>query len=369
MTGLALEFPLLTASIQSRGLALSEWADALPEPWSQVLRWLPISGAFLLGLLVVVLWKRKTQVESTTQGGKGNIKLPAASAKSPAEEKLPLLQNELKVTLEKNQRQKIQIDSAQRALEVKDLQVEELQSQLSAAQRVERDEDQAKLGRSLSMLASASVIEPREDLQEFVSASEQLAQAAADFRNNLRAEPSLENGGAAFTDIDPVEVKTEKSDDWQEFLLFRSCEPSIWNHSVNENENHCAISLDQVPADVAFLRLRRLDSGQGLVIPLQIRDLTQDGGENLIAFNGSNEEFYGARHLGIYSESLPQEVEIRFALGGWGFGHCSDSGDSKPAQACAWAGQKINADTVLEITVYPRLPELTDDDQLLPVSK
>jgi len=371
MTGLALEFSLLTASIQSQGLALSEWADALPEPWAQVLRWLPISGAFLLGLLVVLLWKRKARVESSTQGGEDKIKLPAAAAQSLAEEKLPLLQNELKVTLEKNQRQKTQIDSAQRALEVKDLQVEELQSQLSAAQRVEHGEDQAKSDKSLPALASNSTLEPREDLQEFASASAQLAQAAVDFRNNLRAVPPIESGDAALIAVDPVGMEAETPDDWQELLLFRSCEPSIWNHKVNENENHCAISLDQVPEDVAYLRLRRLDSGQGLVISLQTRDLTQDGGDNIVAFNGSNEEFYGARHLGIYSESLPQEVEIRFALGGWGFGHCADGVDgegSKTAQACAWAGQKINRDTVLEITVYPRLPELSADDQLISMS-
>jgi len=180
---------------------------------------------------------------------------------------------------------------------------------------------------------------------------EELVQAAPDFHQNERA------------DI-PKEITAPKIPfDWDELLLFRSSDPSIWNQSVNEGSQHCAILLSEVPGNIAYLRLRRLDTGEGVVIAIQgSGGLNQDGGDLMVGFNGSNEEFYGARHLGIYSEESPQQVEIRFAYGGWGFGHRLNN---ETAQACAWAGQEINSDTVIEITVFSRFPGLTDNDQLI----
>ena len=342
----------ILASIQSKGMALSEWADAYPEPWATVMRFLPISAAFLLGLCLVLLWSRKkplVQAEELAEEPQASVVQP----KSDAEKKLPLVQNELKLTLEKNKRQKERITSAKRALEVKDQELVERADELE-----KQDKELAKL--RLEILAATEApaldtsappikVEPREDLQEFAAASEQLAQAAVDFRQNLREEK-------------PAEVESGTPEDWDEMLLFRANDPSIWNQPVSEGENHTAVPLSLVPANTAYLRLRRLDTGEGLVIAVQPRDLYQDGGDHIIGFNGSNEEFYSACHLGIYSEDLPQQVEVRFAYGGWGFGHHPEN---ESAQACAWAGQKINDDTVMEITVFPRFPGLTDKDQLI----
>jgi len=349
----------VTASIQSQGMALSEWADSQPEPWATVLRFLPITGAFILGLLLVLLWKRKSpEIQSVEPVEEPHE--PAVQVESDAEKKLPLLQSELKITLDKNKRQKERISSAKRALEAKDEELGKKDQEL-----ISRNQDLTKLRLELiaatdaaaSVEESASEIpspliesEPREDLQNFAAASEELAQAATQYREKISSEESF---GQAESET-PVE--------WDELLLFRSSDPSIWNGSVSDDDNHCAILLSEIPANVAWLRIRRLDTDEGIIIPVQSREITQDGGDRSFGFNGSNEEFYGARHLGIYGEELPQAVETRFAYGGWGFGHRVNG---ETAQACAWAGQEIDGDTVMEITVFPRLPELTANDQMI----
>jgi len=304
-------------------MALSEWADAQPEPWATVLRFVPIAGAFLLGLILVLLWKRKP----VPAGPKEAMQAIVPQAKSPADEELPLVQSELKASLEKNKRQKEQIASAGHAIEIKDQELDELRVKLSE---------------------SASKVEDLSDTHSGIESttSEDLEQVAAPIQEETSSEDELEKSLL----------------EWDELLVFRSNDPSIWNQSVSDGEDRCAILLSEVPDNVAWLRMRRLDTGEGVVIPVQTGDLTQDGGDRSSGFNGSNEEFYGARHLGLYGEDLPQEVETRFAYGGWGFGHRANG---ETTQAKAWAGQEINGDTVLEITVFPSSPEVTDSDQLI----
>jgi len=182
--------------------------------------------------------------------------------------------------------------------------------------------------------------------------------AAADFRSTLRGEaPPRDTDSKS-----PAGIRPGTPSNWEELLVFRSNDPSIWNQSVNKGENHYAVSLKEVPNDATFLRLRRIDTSEGIIIPVQPSHLSQDGGDHSAGFNGSNEEFYGARHLGIYGEDLPQEVETHFAFGGWGFGHRVDG---ETIQACAWAGQEIDGKTIMEITVFPSLPNLTAKDQLI----
>ncbi len=370
MTAAAQQFSLLMLSIQSQGMALSQWVDAQSEPWAAILRGLPISVAFLLGLLLVLLWK-KNKNNQPVVNSKTSSAAQAVPAPSEAEEKLPLLQNELKATLQKNQLQKEHIESAKRALEVKDQQLGELKKQLSAAET-----HAAKaVDEKTPVLHNEEISQGAADLEPPPSP---LAQAEVDFHHSSQndvaesSSPQDQDQEKMMTVI-PQGVDTRLPLIWDEVLVFRSHDASIWDQSVNESENHRAVLLKELPRDVAFLRLRRLDSGEGIVIPIQFNEVSEDGDERAVGFNGSNEEFYGARHLGIYSESLPQEVEVRFAFGGWGFGHgtrIEEKADSDPlnnqtTQACAWAGKKIASDTVMEITVFPRLPDLANSDQLI----
>lgn len=415
MTGYLLDHVELIASISSRGMALSQWVDAQPEPWAGVLRWSPLAAAFLLGMLLVWLWEKKpVKVESVApreelvelaelEKLRGEL-TSTCLEKSQTQEKLLLLQKELKAALQENLQQNGQIESVQRVLEVKDQVVEDLRVKLASLEAMEPDRameavraeealrilEQEERERGAAMDDESAGGEVGEDLQAFAAASEQLARVAVDFRNQTRealdaaSEPG-EGSSSSLVETEEnvkAEGKDEVMEDWQELLLFVSTDPSIWNQEVNDSEHHFAISLNRVPQDVAFLRMRRLDTGEGIVLAVGHQDLASDGGEDKgIAFNGSHEEFYGAYHLGVYSETLPQEVEVRFAFGGWGFGHrasaicdsfalsCdladSVSADKQTAQACAWAGREIDSSTLIEIVVFPRLPDLAEGDQLL----
>ena len=90
-----------------------------------------------------------------------------------------------------------------------------------------------------------------------------------------------------------------------------------------------------------------------------------------IGFNGSNELFYGARHLGLFSESCPNEVETRFTYGGWGFGHRAHeiAPEVEQLQAAGWEGREIPADTVFEIVIHEELPALGKQDRILEVGQ
>ncbi|MCB1232926.1 MAG: hypothetical protein KDN19_21965, partial [Verrucomicrobiae bacterium] len=145
-------------------------------------------------------------------------------------------------------------------------------------------------------------------------------------------------------------------------LLFRANDPTLWGTEVFSGANRRARSLEFLPEGLAYLRLRRVDTGEGIVVPIRNEALTDDADGHPRGFNGTNELFYGAHHLGIFDETLPQDVETRFTYGGWGFGH-SVLGPEQ--QACGWEGRPIAPDTVFEITVFRRMPVLDENDRLL----
>lgn len=144
-------------------------------------------------------------------------------------------------------------------------------------------------------------------------------------------------------------------------VLFRSNDPGLWGSEVYTGMNRRARRLDWLPEGLAYLRLRRLDTGEGLVAPVTNAQLTDDGDGQSRGFNGANEFFYGAHHLGFFDEALPQDFETRFTFGGWGFGHASTGPER---QACGWAGREISEGTVFEIAVFRRMPVLAEKDRL-----
>ncbi len=158
----------------------------------------------------------------------------------------------------------------------------------------------------------------------------------------------------------------------EELVIFRSNDPLLWNQSVYRGANQRARSLGDLPKEIKYLRLRRCDTGESVLVPVNrehllrpaLQQLNENGADNRRAFgfNATNEHFYGAYHLGVYERSLPQEVETRFTYGGWGFGHLNAR---EEAQGFAWEGRAIAAGTVFEISVSRELPELTPKDRLL----
>jgi serine/threonine protein kinase len=83
-------------------------------------------------------------------------------------------------------------------------------------------------------------------------------------------------------------------------VLFRSMDPSVWN-TEKTTDNAYAIAAAQAPRSIRYLRLKRMDTGETLIMPITYAQLTQQPkslGEGF-AWNGSAGESFRARHLGI----------------------------------------------------------------------
>lgn len=136
-------------------------------------------------------------------------------------------------------------------------------------------------------------------------------------------------------------------------VIFRSNDPSIWNQRVRDGGNRLAMPIDGVTHPISFLRLLRVDTGDAVVIRTDRESLVRRGENPRLGFNGLNDHFSGGHHLGIYHRDAPQDVEISFGEGGWGFGHPYAENDR---QAYGWAGHAIGQ-TVFEISVLQQLPD------------
>lgn len=154
-------------------------------------------------------------------------------------------------------------------------------------------------------------------------------------------------------------------------VLFRSNNVDLWGSDVYRGENQRARALHVIPDWAEWISIRRLDSGEAVFAPTGVLSLSNAEIPGPVGFNGSHEKFYGARHLGMFSDACPNEVETRFTYGGWGFGHrVGEIEESSEAlQASGWAGEEISPETVFEIVIYAELPELSASDEVLEVAQ
>ncbi|MEM1441063.1 MAG: hypothetical protein AAGF67_01895 [Verrucomicrobiota bacterium] len=161
---------------------------------------------------------------------------------------------------------------------------------------------------------------------------------------------------------DPVEAP--ESGSW---IVFRSNDVNLWGQDVYRGANERARKMEMIPSWANWVSIRRADTGETVYLRADDIILSSAEAHGPIGFNGSHELFYEARHLGMYSESCPNEVETRFTYGGWGFGHrVGDLEDTEEStQASGWAGKEISGDTVFEIALHTELPELGEEDLLL----
>lgn len=150
-------------------------------------------------------------------------------------------------------------------------------------------------------------------------------------------------------------------------VIFRSNNADLWGQDVDRGINCRARSIPTLPTWAQWISIQRLDTGERVFSRINQKMYDHGGNGEAVGFNASNELFYGARHLGIFSDFCPNEVETRFTYGGWGFGHRSgDSGkSSESAQASCWGGKEISPNTVFEISLFASLPKLGVNDQLL----
>lgn len=150
-------------------------------------------------------------------------------------------------------------------------------------------------------------------------------------------------------------------------VLFCSNDVEIWGKTVYRGARCRARAISEFPLWAHWISIRRLDTGERVFAPLRSANLRTGQHADPFGFNGSNELFYGARHLGLFSESCPNEVETRFTYGGWGFGHRAHeiAPEVEQLQAAGWEGREIPADTVFEIVIHEELPALGPRDRLI----
>lgn len=197
------------------------------------------------------------------------------------------------------------------------------------------------------------------------------------------AEPLNGNGTHGKPDLaettgedDPAETETpaameEESAEDSTLVVFRSNDASLWGTEIYRGANCRARSLGEIPDWAEWISIERTDTGERVFAPARYCSFSNSELVSSIGFNASNELFYGARHLGMFSEGCPNEVETRFTYGGWGFGHrVGETGATRdPLQASGWEGNEIDSDTVFEISLHAELPEFGEKDQLLEASR
>ena len=86
---------------------------------------------------------------------------------------------------------------------------------------------------------------------------------------------------------------------WQ--VLFRSDDPTIWN-TDSPDDKRFAIPIARADKRVRYLRLKRMDTGEILIVPITHSSLLQAPktmGKQGHVWNGTADEAYGGRHLGI----------------------------------------------------------------------
>jgi hypothetical protein len=152
-------------------------------------------------------------------------------------------------------------------------------------------------------------------------------------------------------------------------VLFRSDDPSAWDKDAKgEKGEQIAIPLKFAPESFRYLRLRRMDTGDALILPLtpdQLQNGKPGAAEAAFWWNGTAKEEWKGRHLGIVQaprQKFPAPKGMIAVMNdGWdgfagsGFGHKCFVNDG---QYYCWQGKEIPR-TVFEIAVSdgPLSPE------------
>lgn len=142
-------------------------------------------------------------------------------------------------------------------------------------------------------------------------------------------------------------------------VLFCSRDPFAWNTDSNVvGEDHYAVVVTKASREIRFLRLRRKDTGDTVVIPISKERLATSSVKGRYGWDGTKTVGSGAPHLGIAdTEKICQvsdggRIMVSGALNamGWGFGHKIHVNDRL---YFSWACAEIEP-TVFEIAVKAR---------------
>jgi hypothetical protein len=140
-------------------------------------------------------------------------------------------------------------------------------------------------------------------------------------------------------------------------VLFRSDNPRIWN--TDQSGNHFALPVRKAHSKIRYLRLKRMDTGEVLIVPITHKQLA--GSERPASspghwWNGTAREEWGARHLGIAQVPAAANdqrglvgltLDGDAAYSGSGFGWRTHVDDR---QGYCWQGREIPR-TAFEVAV------------------
>ena len=231
--------------------------------------------------------------------------------------------------------------------------------------------------------AALPEVAPREDIKRLGDASKHLLSAVANktrsssSNGDPKGDRSVEGDSGSPGPAEPAVLATVETGEVSESeaaapvadsaILFCGNDPSLWDRTVYRGQRHRALAIGDLQVEANFLRLRRLDTGDSVLVPISPGELSAcSENPQTLGFHCGNDEYYGARHLGVFDERVPTDVEIRFTYGGWGFGHSNAVGSLlEERQCCGWAGKEVAADTVFEISVFRERPELLPGEVLL----
>ncbi len=160
--------------------------------------------------------------------------------------------------------------------------------------------------------------------------------------------------------------------DWT--VVFRADDSALWRHGAGDAsaENGFAMSAEKMPEKPTFVRMKRMDTGDYVIIAMKQKLDSTGTVDGDLHWTGNASVRHGATAsnvlLGISrgswpttqkSDELVQRAQGRMDSGyrGWGF---SKSAFPSQAQNWSWAGQPIDK-TVFEIAV--KTTDLNDDEK------
>lgn len=139
-------------------------------------------------------------------------------------------------------------------------------------------------------------------------------------------------------------------------VLFRSDNPKLWNTN-HSDRNDYAVTVDKAPDDIKYVRLRRMDTRQYVIVPVtkdRLRRISHEGG---VGWAGG-ERHWDRYHLGVYREDwkvptrTPNEVGLHGGLittyRGWGIGRLLGTKDQ---HGYTWNGKKLPRAVAFEVAV------------------
>jgi hypothetical protein len=164
-------------------------------------------------------------------------------------------------------------------------------------------------------------------------------------------EPPPQPKATTFATDDPL-----RPTHWR--IFFRSQKPELWNTNTQDGDDF-AIPLSSLQIGTKYLRLRRMDTGDAIIIPMTMHRVGYaDPPGKSVRWNGEGKDEFGGYHLGIaegpQSKFMEGKGTIGILMDGWdanpgsGFGHAHHMENG--GQRYSWMGKEIPP-TVFEIAV------------------